>query len=99
MTKQQARLRVRLYARLSKDDGDADKESNSITNQLQMLRYYSKEKGFEIIDEYVDDGYSGTTFNRPDLNRMIEDAIKRENRSRGLQDEKYKPIFRNHTQV
>ena len=48
MTKQQARLRVRLYARLSKDDGDADKESNSITNQLQMLRYYSKEKGFEI---------------------------------------------------
>ncbi len=54
MTKQQARLRVRLYARLSKDDGDADKESNSITNQLQMLRYYSKEKGFEIIDEYVD---------------------------------------------
>ena len=40
MTKQQARLRVRLYARLSKDDGDADKESNSITNQLQMLRYY-----------------------------------------------------------
>ena len=57
MTKQQARLRVRLYARLSKDDGDADKESNSITNQLQMLRYYSKEKGFEIIDEYVDDGY------------------------------------------
>ena len=76
MTKQQARLRVRLYARLSKDDGDADKESNSITNQLQMLRYYSKEKGFEIIDEYVDDGYSGTTFNRPDLNRMIEDAME-----------------------
>ena len=66
----------RLYARLSKDDGDADKESNSITNQLQMLRYYSKEKGFEIIDEYVDDGYSGTTFNRPDLNRMIEDAME-----------------------
>ena len=76
MTKQQARLRVRLYARLSKDDGDADKESNSITNQLQMLRYYSKEKGFEIIDDYVDDGYSGTTFNRPDLNRMIEDAME-----------------------
>ena len=74
MTKQQARLRVRLYARLSKDDGDADKESNSITNQLQMLRYYSKEKGFEIIDEYVDDGYSGTTFDRPDFQRMVADV-------------------------
>ena len=75
MLKQQTKLRVRLYARLSKDDGDADKESNSITNQLQMLRYNAKEKGFEVIGEYVDDGYSGTTFNRPDLNRMIKDAM------------------------
>ncbi len=75
MLKQQTKLRVRLYARLSKDDGDADKESNSITNQLQMLRYHAKEKGFEVIGEYVDDGISGTTFNRPGLNRMIEDAM------------------------
>ncbi len=75
MLKQQTKLRVRLYARLSKDDGDADKESNSITNQLQMLRYHAKEKGFEVIGEYVDDGISGTTFNRPDLNRMIKDAM------------------------
>ena len=49
MTKQQARLRVRLYARLSKDDGDADKESNSITNQLQMLRYYSRKKDLKLL--------------------------------------------------
>ena len=55
MLKQQTKLRVRLYARLSKDDGDADKESNSITNQLQMLRYNAKEKGFEVIGEYVDE--------------------------------------------
>jgi len=75
MLKQQTKLPVRLYARLSKDDGDADKESNSITNQLQMLRYHAKEKGFEIIGEYVDDGISGTTFDRPDLNRMIKDAM------------------------
>ena len=47
MLRQQTKLPVRLYARLSKDDGDADKESNSITNQLQMLRYHAKEKGFE----------------------------------------------------
>ena len=75
MLKQQTKLPVRLYARLSKDDGDADKESNSITNQLQMLRYHAKEKGFEVIGEYVDDGISGTTFDRPDLNRMIKDAM------------------------
>jgi len=75
MLKQQTKLKVRLYARLSKDDGDADKESNSISNQLQMLRYHSKENGFEIVGEYIDDGYSGTTFNRPDVNRMIEDAL------------------------
>lgn len=54
MLKQQTKLPVRLYARLSKDDGDADKESNSITNQLQMLRYHAKEKGFEVIGEYVE---------------------------------------------
>lgn len=72
---QQTKLRVRLYARLSKDDGDADKESNSITNQLQMLRNDAKKKGFEIVGEYIDDGYSGTTFNRPELKRMIDDAI------------------------
>ena len=76
MLKQQTKLPVRLYARLSKDDGDADKESNSITNQLQMLRYHAKEKGFEVIGEYVDDGISGTTFDRPDLNRMIKDAME-----------------------
>ncbi len=75
MLRQQTKLPVRLYARLSKDDGDADKESNSITNQLQMLRYHAKEKGFEVIGEYVDDGISGTTFDRPDLNRMIKDAM------------------------
>lgn len=75
MSKQQTRLRVRLYARLSKDDGDADKESNSIVNQLKMLRLYAKENNFKVIGEYVDDGFSGTTFNRPDVNRMIDDAL------------------------
>lgn len=83
MLKQQTKLPVRLYARLSKDDGDVDKESNSITNQLQMLRYHAKEKGFEVIGEYVDDGISGTTFDRPGLNRMIKDAMD-DTRSTGI---------------
>ena len=44
-----------------------------------MLRYNAKEKGFEVIGEYVDDGYSGTTFNRPDpvsYTHLISGAVK-----------------------
>jgi DNA invertase Pin-like site-specific DNA recombinase len=61
-----------VYCRLSRDDG-TDSESNSIQTQRQMLRRYASENGFSIYDEYVDDGYSGTTFDRPDFNRMIRD--------------------------
>ena len=76
MLKQQTKLRVRLYARLSKDDGDADKESNSITNQLQMLRYNAKEKGFEVIGEYVD--VTGKS-----IGKGFQGTVKRWNFGRG----------------
>ena len=49
------------YSRLSRDDG-GDAESNSIANQKEMLRQYSKDHGFILKAEYVDDGVSGTTF-------------------------------------
>ena len=55
-----------LYCRLSRDDGK-DCESNSIENQKLMLARYAKEKGFENTRFYVDDGYTGTNFNRPDF--------------------------------
>ena len=61
-----------LYCRLSRDDGQ-DKESNSIENQKLMLSRYAKENGFENTRFYVDDGFTGTNFNRPDFKRMIED--------------------------
>lgn len=61
-----------VYCRLSKDDG-TESESNSIQTQKQMLRRYASEKGFLIYDEYVDDGYSGTTFERPEFKRMMHD--------------------------
>ncbi len=61
-----------VYCRLSRDDG-TDSESNSIQTQKQMLRRYASEQGFQIYDEYVDDGYSGTTFDRPEFNRMLCD--------------------------
>ena len=61
-----------LYMRLSKDD-DGTSESASITTQRKMLRSYAADQGFQVFDEYVDDGYSGTTFDRPDFKRMIAD--------------------------
>jgi len=61
-----------LYCRLSKDD-DLLGESNSITNQKEILKQYAKENNLNIYDIYVDDGYSGTNFDRPDFKRMIQD--------------------------
>lgn len=61
-----------LYLRLSRDDG-GDVESNSIGNQRAILQRYADESGFGVIGEYVDDGISGTTFERPSFKRMIED--------------------------
>ena len=62
-----------LYLRLSRDDGDKA-ESNSIASQREILKEYVKQRpDMEIHDIYVDDGYSGTNFDRPDFNRMMDD--------------------------
>ncbi len=62
-----------LYARLSKDDNLVG-DSNSIVHQKEILAKYAKEHGFTNIEFYVDDGFSGTNFNRPDFQRMMADA-------------------------
>ena len=62
-----------LYCRLSNDD-DLQGESNSIINQKSMLRNYAENNGFSNVQFYVDDGFSGTNFNRPDFVRMIDDV-------------------------
>jgi len=62
-----------LYLRLSKDD-ERIGESLSIDNQRLILQKYAKDNGFTVIDEYVDDGYSGTTFDRPEVQRLLDDA-------------------------
>lgn len=61
-----------LYSRLSVDD-DQDGDSNSIVHQKEMLSKYAQEHGLPNPQFYVDDGYSGTNFNRPDFKRMIRD--------------------------
>ena len=66
-------FRVGLYIRLSREDGDKE-ESSSVTNQREILkRYVSEQENFFIVKEYVDDGYTGTNFDRPGFKRMIED--------------------------
>ena len=65
--------KVGLYMRLSKDDERAG-ESLSIENQRIILTKYAQERGWTITDEYIDDGYSGTNFDRPEVQRLLEDA-------------------------
>lgn len=62
-----------LYCRLSKDD-ELVGDSNSIVHQKEMLAKYAKEHGFTNTEFYVDDGYSGTNFNRPDFQRMMSNV-------------------------
>lgn len=61
-----------LYPRLSRDD-ELQGESNSIKNQKLMLEQYAKTNGYTNTRFYIDDGYSGTNFNRPGFQRMLED--------------------------
>ena len=61
-----------LYERLSKDD-EVQGESNSIVNQKRMLTQYAEQHGYENIEHYTDDGWTGTNFDRPDWKRMLAD--------------------------
>ena len=70
--KARSTYKAALYMRLSRDD-DGAAESASITTQRKMLRSYAADNGYLVFDEYVDDGWSGTNFDRPDFKRMIAD--------------------------
>ena len=64
---------VAAYLRLSSDDGDKA-ESNSISNQKSIIKQYAKRfDDLKIVEFYTDDGYSGTTFDRPNFQKMIND--------------------------
>ena len=65
--------RTALYLRLSRDD-EKTGESLSIENQRMILRRFTAENGGTIADEYVDDGWSGTNFERPGVKRLLDDA-------------------------
>lgn len=66
-------IRAAAYLRLSIEDGDKA-ESNSIGNQRELIRDFAAERpGLHLIEEYADDGYTGTNFERPGFKRMMED--------------------------
>ena len=65
---------VGIYCRLSRDDNNGHLESMSISNQRQVLKDYVQENGWYLVDEYIDDGFTGTNFDRPDFKRMISDV-------------------------
>ena len=65
--------KIGIYMRLSKDD-EKSGESASIEHQRKMLRKYVAEQGGTVTKEYADDGYSGTNFERPAIQRLLEDA-------------------------
>ena len=63
-----------LYLRLSKEDDVSKDESDSISSQRELLlSFIKKDPKIDIYNIYVDDGYSGTTFDRPNFQRMWED--------------------------
>ena len=72
------------YLRLSKEDGDFSAspgkvESNSISSQRELIRrFVDQHSDIKLVDEFVDDGYTGTSFDRPDFRRLIEAVERRE---------------------
>ena len=66
---------VGIYIRLSQEDKDKkyESDSESVINQKELLRGYVKNNNFNLVKEYVDDGYSGTDFERPGFQSMLED--------------------------
>lgn len=72
----ESNVKAASYSRLSREDGDK-LESDSICNQKELIADYARLKGVQIVQEYVDDGYSGTSFERPAFRRMMEDIKKK----------------------
>ena len=68
-----------IYIRLSQEDRDKkyESDSESVLNQRQILTEYVNNQGFNLVDEYIDDGYSGTNFDRPGFEKMITDIQKK----------------------
>lgn len=69
-----------IYTRRSFDDNE-DFESNTITNQKELItNFLSEIPNMNVVDFYVDDGFTGTNFNRPDFKRLMDDIKYKKNK-------------------
>ena len=66
-----SKYKVGSYIRLSRDESYSN--SDSIYNQIKLTDFYCEENNLEVIDKYIDNGYSGTTFERPAFKKLLED--------------------------
>lgn len=73
MAKQTIEYKVGIYLRLSQEDMRSG-ESLSIEHQREIVTKFVSEQGWTIVEEYADDGYSGTDFSRPNVQRLLDDA-------------------------
>ena len=71
MSNQNEKKITALYCRLSQED-ELKGDSNSIQNQRAILEAYARSNGFDNTEFFVDDGYSGVSFNRPAFQQLIE---------------------------
>lgn len=83
MAYDKTKYKVAIYIRLSREDDKTDedgkyhkRDSESVKNQRNILQKYVEQNKLNLVDEYVDDGYSGSNFDRPNFKRMISDIEK-----------------------
>ncbi len=71
-----------IYIRLSQEDKDKkyESDSESVINQKELLRSYVNSNNFNLVGEYVDDGFSGTDFERPGFQKLLDDIKNKKDR-------------------
>lgn len=90
--------KVAAYLRLSKEEFYGNKDSNSIINQKQIMNSYIKEnRDLEFVDYYINDGYSGTDFNRPGFKKLLVDIKEKKVNTIIVKD--LSRLGRNHIEV
>lgn len=65
------KYKVGVYIRLSRDESYSN--SDSIDNQIKLIDYYCNDNNLEVVDKYIDNGYSGTNFDRPAFKKLKDD--------------------------